>query len=147
MRVITVVGKKEIGKTTFIKYVFYHLLKRGGKVLFYKTIGQDELDFHSIMLWKKRMIAFCSVGDADIPYWSIIENGLDFGKTYSADILINALSISDFTVEEYKNKFNKDEIVFFFMIQERLSKFLKRINCWKILQSIKQTTPVFWKFC
>lgn len=148
MKIITIQGKSNSGKTTLIRNIFLKLLKKDAEIIFFENRGDKKQDFHAVIIWKSRTIAFCSAGDIDTPDWNIIEEGLNLFVKYNANILINALSIDQgLTIDGYKNLLkarynikNFQEDVF--TIES--SKRQKRINCKKILRSIKQTLPCFY---
>lgn len=144
MKVITVIGEKESGKSSYIKYIFLKLLKKGGNALFYETVGADKLDFHAIMLWKKRMIAFCSAGDVDVHKWNIIEDGVKLAEKTKSDVLINALSTTDFTVSDYELKYNIDYEQI--PVKKYLSRYKKLVFFKKkVLKTLRLCKPEFWK--
>lgn len=109
MRIITVMGDSDIGKTTAIKDTLAKLLSKGAVLIFYKIIGADNQDFHAVVLWKSRVIALCSLGDSDDKNggFEFVVEGLNLAKQYNADVLVNALSYSikngdkDETEKEY----------------------------------------------
>lgn len=109
MRIITVMGDSDIGKTTTIKDALVKLLSKGAVLIFYKVIGADNQDFHAVVLWKSRVIALCSLGDSDDKNggFEFVVEGLNLAKRYNADVLVNALSYSikngdkDETEKEY----------------------------------------------
>ena len=63
MKIITVVGKSNCGKSTLIKYLFENLLQMGAKVIFYKLKGAHFEDFISIIAHEEKIIGICSLGD------------------------------------------------------------------------------------
>lgn len=143
--IITVTGAENTGKTTFIKYIFFRLIKQGAEIIHFESIGHAKQDFHAIILWNSRIIGFYSAGDLANPDWSIITEGLDFAEKYNASILINALSIgSGLTVGGYENLLNKRYGTKSFekiMITKRLSKIIRKIKFKRIMKYIKDCLP------
>lgn len=148
MKIITVQGESNSGKTTLIRYVFLKLIHKGAKIVFFENRGDRKQDFYAVIDWDSRTIVFCSAGDIDNPNWNIVEEGLKHAEKYKANILINALSIDQgLTIDGYKNLLNKQYNIKDFkedVIIIKSSKCKKRINCRTILKSIKQTLPSFY---
>ena len=68
IKIITVSGPDNSGKTTAIQKVFHKLTSDGGEITYYKACGVRLDDFHAIVVWHGKIIAFCSIGDLpDIP--------------------------------------------------------------------------------
>ena len=115
MRIITVMGDSDIGKTTTIKNALAKLLSKGAALIFYKILGADNQDFHAVVLWKSRVIALCSLGDTGNKNacFKYVVDGLNLAKRYNADVLVNALSYSikaggkDKSEKEYSVILNK----------------------------------------
>ncbi len=145
MKIITVKGESDSGKTTLIKYVFLKLIHKGAKIIFFENRGDKKQDFHAVVFWEAHTIAFCSAGDIDNPDF---EEGLNLAVKYNANILINALSIDQgLFIDGYKNLLDKQYDIKNFkedVITIESSKYKKRINCKKIIKSIKQTLPYFY---
>ena len=81
MRIITVQGDSDTGKTTLIKSILKKLLSKGAVLIFYEIKGADKQDFHAVVLWKSRIIAMCSLGDeSDKKDYKYIEDGLILAK-------------------------------------------------------------------
>lgn len=148
MQIITVQGKSNSGKTTLIRNIFLKLIKNGAGIVFFENRGESKQDFLAVIIWKSRTIAFCSAGDIDTPDWNIVEEGLKLSEKYNANILINALSIDQgLTIDGYKNLLKTHYNIINFqedVFTIESSKRQKRINCKRILKSIKQALPCFY---
>ena len=100
MKIITIEGKENTGKTTLVKELYRYLNLRGAFVLYYEVTGAHYEDFHAVIIWNSKVIAFCSIGDyadkdvynAENKLWpfTYIEKGIELAiRKYPADILIN----------------------------------------------------------
>lgn len=111
MKILTIIGKENSGKTTLIKDLFNYLKQNEAFMLYYKVTGAHYEDFHSVLICKGKVIAFCSIGDyadddvydANDKLWPLkyIEEGLKLALEYSADILINTRT-SNLNETDYK---------------------------------------------
>lgn len=97
MKVITIEGDKNAGKTTLVRNVLRRLVSDGAEVVFYEAGGYLYPDFHAVVIWRARKITLCSIGDS-ITY---IREGIKRAKENSSDILLNTRTL---TVEEEKYK-------------------------------------------
>lgn len=97
MKVITIEGGKDAGKTTLVRNVLRRLVSEGAEVVFYEAGGYLYPDFHAVVIWRGRKITLCSIGDS-ITY---IREGIKRAKENSSDILLNTRTL---TVEEEKYK-------------------------------------------
>lgn len=97
MKVITIEGGKDAGKTTLVRNVLRRLVNDGAEVVFYEAGGYLYPDFHAVVIWRARKITLCSIGDS-ITY---IREGIKRAKENSSDILLNTRTL---TVEEEKYK-------------------------------------------
>lgn len=95
MKVITIEGDKNAGKTTLVRHVLRRLVNEGAEVVFYEACGYLYPDFHAVVIWRGRKITLCSIGDL-ITY---IRDGIKRAKTTLSDILLNTRTLS---VEEEK---------------------------------------------
>lgn len=117
MKVITVTGEQNTGKSSTIRKVYQMLWydKTNPRRISFETDGGDKCDFISILNWKKKIIVFKSLGDkndegGDEFAW--VKQGLDVAKAVKADILINALT-TDLDEKKYKSFINTiDELIF-----------------------------------
>ena len=62
-KIITVIGKSNSGKTTLIKNVYNYLVNQGAFVQYYEASGEHFEDIQAVVIWKCKIIAFCSIGD------------------------------------------------------------------------------------
>jgi len=117
LKVITIFGDNNSGKTTLINYVFTKLMETGGELTYYHIIGADTRDFHAIVIWEGLVIAFCSIGDpADEEIenkWDNIEKGIKTAKDFKAEILLNAVSYNiennmQTTINKYEEILNNE---------------------------------------
>lgn len=97
MKVITIEGGKNAGKTTLVRNVLRRLVNEGAEVVFYEACGYLYPDFHAVVIWRARKITLCSIGDL-ITY---VQGGVKRAKENSSDILLNTRTL---TVEEEKYK-------------------------------------------
>lgn len=97
MKVITIEGDENAGKTTLVRNVLRRLVNDGAEVLYYEATGHLYDDFHAVVIWRSRKITLCSIGDK-ITY---IEKGIDRAKATWSDILLNTRTLS---VEEERYK-------------------------------------------
>lgn len=97
MKVITIEGGKDAGKTTLVRNVLRRLVNDGAEVVFYEACGYLYPDFHAVVIWRARKITLCSIGDL----FGYIQGGVKRAKENSSDILLNTRTL---TVEEEKYK-------------------------------------------
>lgn len=123
MKIITVIGKSDTGKTTLIKSVYESLKRQGAFVLYYDVTGAHYEDIRAVVIWRGKTIAFCSIGDwadddykinGDLWHLSYIKEGIEIARGKEADILINALT-SNIQEDDYKkllrNIFSNDTYI------------------------------------
>ena len=104
MKIITVVGNTNTGKTTLIKYTFDMLVRNGAFVLYYDVTGAKLDDIRAVVIWNGKVISFCSIGDEaddDIEdendfFWrlSYIRDGIKIATSHKAEIFLNACNLS-----------------------------------------------------
>ncbi len=97
MKVITIEGEQNSGKTTLVRNVLRRLVNDGAEVVFYEACGYLYPDFHAVVIWRARKITLCSIGDSI----SYVHGGVKRAKENSSDILLNTRTL---TVEEEKYK-------------------------------------------
>lgn len=107
MKIITLKGKSNSGKTTAITNIFEKLKELDTVVQFFERIGADKKDFMALITLNRKKIALCSIGDIADKGHSPIEyimNGINFAYERNADIFINAFSEDTLpvTFETYK---------------------------------------------
>lgn len=114
MKIITLKGKSNSGKTTAITNIFEKLKGKGAVVQFFERTGADNKDFIALITYNNKEIAFCSIGDVadegDSPI-EYIMNGINFAYERNADIFINAFSEDTLpiTFETYKLFFCEED--------------------------------------
>lgn len=124
MKIITVTGKENTGKTTLIWTIYNNLLENGAEITYFNLLGRDSKDFHAMVVWKGKIIAICSIGDiSDNNDEQYIKDGIEMAKEHDAEILLNALS-------DFIDKKNNHSIT----IYE------------KLLVSLFPFSPIFHKF-
>lgn len=95
MKIITLKGKSDSGKTTAITNIFNKLKENGAVVQFFERTGANNKDFTALITYNNKKIAFCSIGDIADKGHSPIEyimNGINFAYERNADIFINAIT-------------------------------------------------------
>ncbi|MBD5432798.1 MAG: hypothetical protein HDR35_10625 [Treponema sp.] len=96
MKVITIEGEQNSGKTTLVRNVLRRLVNDGAEVLYYRVYGHLLNDFYAVVIWRARKIMLYSIGDR-IDY---IQEGLEFLKGtewikgVGSDILVNTRTLS-----------------------------------------------------
>lgn len=112
MKVITVQGECNRGKTALVKYVFETLKQAGAEILYYKEVGAYFEDIHCVLRYDCKVIAICSIGDIadeeEKDDWKYIKDGIELAKNYAADVLINVLSIP--ISASYQNDNSKGDV-------------------------------------
>ncbi len=134
MKIITVIGKPNTGKTTLITGVFEKLKAGGAKVTYFKSLGSNNKDFEAFLFHGDLKIAFYSIGDKADPSHSPMEyvaNGITYGYNSGADIFINAFSNSILSIseKEYLSFIGqKDKCIFIRMNSQTASDIDKQHN-------------------
>lgn len=103
MKVITIEGEKNAGKTTMVRHVLRHLVNDGAEVLKYEVTGRYFEDFFAFLIWKAKKIVLRSIGDEI----SFITPGIELANKEHADILLNTLT-TKVNEEEYKESLPKN---------------------------------------
>ena len=103
MKVITIEGGKNAGKTTLVRHVLRCLVNDGAEVIKYEVTGQYYDDFFAFLMWKAKKIVLRSIGDE----LSFITPGIELATNEKADILLNTRTIT-VNEAEYKEKLPKD---------------------------------------
>lgn len=97
MKVITIEGDQDTGKTTLVRNVLRRLVNDGAEVLYYEATGHLYDDFHAVVIWRSRKITLHSIGDEP----EYIQDGIDRAKATWSDILLNTRTLS-VDAEKYK---------------------------------------------
>lgn len=97
MKIITIEGEQDAGKTTLVRHVLRRLVNDGAEVLYYEATGHLYDDFHAVVIWRSRKITLHSIGDEP----EYVQDGIDRAKATWSDILLNTRTLS---VEEEKYK-------------------------------------------
>lgn len=97
LKIITIEGDSNRGKTTIVWAVYNKLIHEGGESTYFQIEGVDAKDFHAIIIWEGAIIALCSIGDNaksdEEDEWAFIGTGIENALKHNADILINVLSL------------------------------------------------------
>lgn len=103
MKVITIEGDQDTGKTTLVRNVLRRLVNDGAEVLYYRVYGHLCDDFHSVVLWRAKKIMLYSIGDRIEYIKEGLEflEGVDWIKGVGADILVNTRTLF-VDAEKYK---------------------------------------------
>ncbi len=121
MKVITVIGDTDSGKTTLLNYLYEFLKNDGADIMQFKREGDKKDDVVVLLYWHSKKIVICSIGDA----MRYIKFGTELAKIERPDILINALT-SNISCQELKDLLSwvkEDEMVTPIKIQ--MAKFKK----------------------
>ena len=87
MKIITIKGAKNSGKTTTIRNIYQKLtVMKDSKILDFKPAGFDKTDFDAIVSVQNHIIVIRSYGDGI----SYVRTGLQYAKSEEADLFINA---------------------------------------------------------
>ena len=103
MKVITIEGGQNAGKTTLVRHVLRRLVNDGAEVIKYEVTGQYYDDFFAFLMWKAKKIVLRSIGDK----LSYITPGIELATDEKADVLLNARTTT-VNESEYKEKLPKD---------------------------------------
>ncbi|MDY4766975.1 MAG: hypothetical protein SO238_00965 [Treponema sp.] len=104
MRIITIIGDDNSGKTTLLQYMLNQLKNTGAEILSFSRLGHNYDDFECILFWKGKKVAMCSIGDAK----KYIDEGLHRAKDSNPDYIINVVNTK--FEKWYKDSFKKDDI-------------------------------------
>lgn len=87
MKIITIKGGKNSGKTTTIRNIYQKFtVMKNSKILKYTPAGFDKTDFDAIVSVNNQIVVIRSYGDGI----SYIRTGLQYAKSKEADVFINA---------------------------------------------------------
>lgn len=87
MKIITIKGGKNSGKTTTIRNIYHKVtVMKDSKILDFTPAGFDKTDFDAIVSVKNKIVVFRSYGDGI----SYVRTGLQYAKSKEADVFINA---------------------------------------------------------
>lgn len=87
MKIITIKGGKNSGKTTTIRNIYQKLtVMKNSKILEFTPAGFDKTDFDAIVSIKNKIVVIRSYGDGI----SYVRTGLQYAKSKQADFFINA---------------------------------------------------------
>ena len=130
MKVITVIGVSNSGKTTLLNYVFERLKADGAEVMNFRREGHLREDIVSLLYWKGKKIVICSIGDdasADGKEDKLmyVKYGTELAKQ-NADVLINAVNTDIY--QDYSKEFLNDNPDFSRIDAEKLNDYDKQIR-------------------
>lgn len=87
MKIITIKGGKNSGKTTTIRNIYQKLtVMKDSKILEFTPAGFDKTDFDAIVSVNNQIVVIRSYGDGI----SYVRTGLKYAKTKEAALFINA---------------------------------------------------------
>ena len=124
MKIYTISGCSNTGKTTFIKYVYERLINEGADLIFYKKTGRFYDDFYALVYWNQMSIALCSIGDkstkSDCQFdkglkinnekLAYIQRGIEMATRFHADFLINTRNEDEISENKYKSLLKEYQI-------------------------------------
>lgn len=88
MKVITIKGAKNTGKTTLLKYAYKNLLTDGADIIEYDCSDFLTEDIYAYLIWRGLKIVIFSIGDS-IEY---VKKGIEKANFWKVDVLVNALT-------------------------------------------------------
>lgn len=144
MRVITLMGESNTGKTTTIRNVYLNLWndETNTERISFETEGGDKCDFISILEYKRKLIVIKSLGDkndeGENPFeW--VESGLKIARLVKADILINTLNTKTLDETKYNELVSTDDLYAFRIYGKKYDEMLWQENeiCKNIIDKIK----------
>lgn len=115
MKIITLKGKKDVGKTTTIRKVYQTLWQdeKNTERIAFEIDGGDKCDFITILKWKGKIIVIKSLGDAETKDdFSWVKNGWEIARLIHANYLLNALDIDFLDEKKYCDLITPDIPVF-----------------------------------
>lgn len=121
MKIITLKGESDVGKTSTIRMVYQALWQdeKNTERISFETDGGDKCDFITILKWKRKIIVIKSLGDAEKKDdFSWIKNGWEIANSIHADILLNTID-TDLLDEKKYLDFIKPNIPLFVSIENK----------------------------
>lgn len=88
MKVITIKGAKNTGKTTLLKYAYKNLLTDSADIIEYDCSDFLTEDIYAYLVWRGLKIVIFSIGDC-IEY---VKKGIEKANFWKVDVLVNALT-------------------------------------------------------
>lgn len=144
MKIITLKGESDAGKTSTIRMVYQALWEdeKNTKRISFETDGGDKCDFISILEYKRKLIVIKSLGDkndeGENPFeW--VESGLKIARLVKADILINTLNTKTLDETKYNELVSTDDLYEFRIYGKKYDEMLWQENeiCKNIIDKIK----------
>lgn len=105
MKIITVKGEKNTGKSTLLKYAFKQLVADGADVIEYDCNDFLTDDFCAYLIWHGKKIVIYSIGDSA----KYVEEGVKKANDWKVDILLNSLT-NRVSLKKYRTLIPKTEI-------------------------------------
>ncbi len=112
MQIITIIGEDNSGKTSLLQYMLNQIKNTGAEIISFSRLGHNYDDFESILFWKGKKIAICSIGDAE----KYIVEGLHRAKDSNPDYIINVVNTK--FEKWYMDSFKKDNIKLVYITSE-----------------------------
>ena len=88
MKIITIKGANNTGKTTLLKYTYKNLLTDGADIIEYDCSDFLTEDIYAYLIWHGLKIIIFSIGDSI----EDIKKGIKKAKYWKVDVLVNALT-------------------------------------------------------
>lgn len=103
MKIITIKGANNTGKTTLLKYTYKNLLADGADVYEYDSSEFLTEDIYAYLIWHGLKIIIFSIGDSI----EDIKKGIKKAKYWKVDVLVNALT-SKISESQYRKLIPED---------------------------------------
>ena len=129
MRIITIKGEQNSGKSTLIRNLYQHLTKiKNIKIITYTPAGYDRTDFDAVLSITNKIVVLRSYGDKI----SYVREGLENANSKNADVFINAWTDSldekyDIQKELPNTEISNNPIKIYEPLRIQLSEFLNLI--------------------
>lgn len=121
MKIITIKGESNAGKTTLIWKIYRELWENEKNIIrvSFENDGGDKYDFITILKINDKTIVIKSLGDAGRKNdFSWIKNGWKIANAVNADVLLNTLDTDDLDERKYCD-FIKPNIPIFIPIEKK----------------------------
>lgn len=154
LKVITITGDQNTGKTTLVKDLYKYLVNQNAFIRFYEAAGAFFEDFNAVVIYHGKVISLCSIGDFssegyeeddELGALEYVKVGIEIAKKYEVDILVNTRTSTNMAENDYKkllrNEIGDDSYISFSMktnaYQSECIKFNQSVMA-SILKEIKK---------